>query len=188
MPCCDGSTVIRVGGKNAPLVNDTKVVEFRRLNEAANRNAERAEVAVRTPETIYRQCVARDADPAGRLPQPAGDARRRRLGVDRGAAGRDTEGAADAATTSCGSTARCCCFRRSRTASSPRRNRSTSTPRSRRTAEDMDEIYAGRGMRLAHCAKQGHRLVARMNPSLAASLVTNLLKNAYVHGDSGRRR
>ena len=33
-----------VGGKNAPLVNDTKVVEFRRLNEAAIRNAERAEV------------------------------------------------------------------------------------------------------------------------------------------------
>lgn len=32
-----------VGGKNAPLVNDTKVVEFRRLNEAANRYAERAE-------------------------------------------------------------------------------------------------------------------------------------------------
>lgn len=32
-----------VGGKNAPLVNDTKVIEFRRLNEAANRYAERAE-------------------------------------------------------------------------------------------------------------------------------------------------
>ena len=34
----------RVGGKNAPLANDTKIAEFRRLNEAAIRNAERAEV------------------------------------------------------------------------------------------------------------------------------------------------
>ncbi len=79
----DGYTV---GGKNAPLANDTKVIEFRRLNEAANRYAERAEVAVRPPEAIHRQCVARDADPAGDLPQPAGDARGRRLGVERGAA------------------------------------------------------------------------------------------------------
>ena len=53
----------------------------------------------------------------------------------------------------------------------------------RRTAEDMEEIYAGREMRF-ELHEQGH-LSARMNPSLAASLVSNLLKNAYVHGDRG---
>mgnify|MGYP002562735684 CR=1 FL=1 len=53
----------------------------------------------------------------------------------------------------------------------------------RRTAEDMEEIYAYRSMRFA-LADEGP-LTARMNPSLAASLVSNLLKNAYVHGDKG---
>ena len=53
----------------------------------------------------------------------------------------------------------------------------------RRTAEDMEEIYAGREMRF-ELHEQGH-LFVRMNPSLAASLVSNLLKNAYVHGDRG---
>ena len=53
----------------------------------------------------------------------------------------------------------------------------------RRTAEDMSEIYAGRGMRLS--LREEGRLAARMNSSLGASLVTNLLKNAYVHGDAG---
>ena len=52
-----------------------------------------------------------------------------------------------------------------------------------RTAEDMSEIYAGRGMRLS--LREEGRLAARMNSSLGASLVTNLLKNAYVHGDAG---
>ena len=47
----------------------------------------------------------------------------------------------------------------------------------------MEEIYAGREMRF-ELHEQGH-LSVRMNPSLAASLVSNLLKNAYVHGDKG---
>ena len=45
-------------------------------------------------------------------------------------------------------------------------------------AEDMEEIYAGREMRF-ELHEQGH-LFVRMNPSLAASLVSNLLKNAYM--------
>lgn len=52
-----------------------------------------------------------------------------------------------------------------------------------RTGEDLAEIYASRGMRLV-LHEEGH-LAVRMNPSLAASLVGNLLKNAYVHGDPG---
>ena len=53
----------------------------------------------------------------------------------------------------------------------------------RRTAEDMEEIYAYRGMRFS-LADEGP-LTVRMNPSLAGSVVANLLKNAFVHGDAG---
>ena len=53
----------------------------------------------------------------------------------------------------------------------------------RRTAEDMEEIYAYRSMRFA-LVDEGP-LTARMNPSLAGSVVANLLKNAFVHGDEG---
>ena len=63
----------RVGGKNAPLANDTKIAEFRRLNEAAIRKCRAGRSAVRPPEAVHRQCVARNADAAGGLPQPAGD-------------------------------------------------------------------------------------------------------------------
>lgn len=53
----------------------------------------------------------------------------------------------------------------------------------RRTAEDMEEIYAYRKMRFT-LADEGP-LTARMNPSLAGSVVGNLVKNAFVHGDQG---
>lgn len=53
----------------------------------------------------------------------------------------------------------------------------------RRTAEDMEEIYAYRNMRFT-LADEG-RLTVRMNPSLAGSVVANLVKNAFVHGDEG---
>ena len=53
----------------------------------------------------------------------------------------------------------------------------------RRTAEDMEEIYAYRSMCFA-LVDEGS-LTARMNPSLAGSVVANLLKNAFVHGDEG---
>lgn len=53
----------------------------------------------------------------------------------------------------------------------------------RRTAEEMEEIYTYRHMRVSF-ADEGP-LTVRMNPSLAESLVVNLLKNAFVHGDEG---
>lgn len=53
----------------------------------------------------------------------------------------------------------------------------------RRTAEDMEEIYAYRNMRFT-LADEGP-LTVRMNPSLAGSVVANLVKNAFVHGDAG---
>ena len=51
----------------------------------------------------------------------------------------------------------------------------------RRTAGELEEIYAYRGMRCT--VSDRGRLVVRMNPSLAESVVGNLLKNAFVHGD-----
>lgn len=52
----------------------------------------------------------------------------------------------------------------------------------RSTAEDLGEIYAYRGIRFT-LLEEG-QLTVRMNPSLAASVVGNLLKNAFVHGDA----
>ena len=53
----------------------------------------------------------------------------------------------------------------------------------RRTAEDLAEIYAYRDIRLELTDEAP--LTARMNPSLAGSLVGNLVKNAFVHGAEG---
>lgn len=49
----------------------------------------------------------------------------------------------------------------------------------RRTTEDMTEIYALRG--LGFTLHEKDDLQVRMNPSLAESLITNLVKNAFVH-------
>ena len=72
----DGYTVGGDGMRRWPSI--PKIAEFRRLNDAARRYAERAESLVRPAEAVHRQRLARDADAAGGLPQPAGDARRRR--------------------------------------------------------------------------------------------------------------
>ena len=47
----------------------------------------------------------------------------------------------------------------------------------------MEEIYAHRRMRLS--LHEETPLCVRMNPSLAGSLVGNLVKNAFVHGAEG---
>ena len=46
-----------------------------------------------------------------------------------------------------------------------------------------DEIYAGRGIACTVFAPEA--FVVRMNESLASTLVTNLLKNAYLHTAEG---
>lgn len=52
-----------------------------------------------------------------------------------------------------------------------------------RMAEEMFDIYAYRGLQLFF--RNEAPLTFRMNASLAESLVANLLKNAFVHGDAG---
>lgn len=53
----------------------------------------------------------------------------------------------------------------------------------RRTAGDLEEIYASRGLRCTIRSEGMLRVV--MNPSLAGSIVTNLLKNAFVYTAPG---
>ena len=136
-----------VGGKNAPLVNDTKVVEFRRLNEAANRYAERAESLFERQKQFIGNASQGTLDYLVRL-------NRSLLLLSKIENGQF-----------------------------PETEQVDFNAQVRRMAEDMEEIYAGREMRF-ELHEQGH-LFVRMNPSLAASLVSNLLKNAYVHGDRG---
>ena len=52
-----------------------------------------------------------------------------------------------------------------------------------RMVEEMFDIYAYRGLQLFF--RNEAPLTFRMNASLAESLVANLLKNAFVHGDAG---
>lgn len=84
---------------------------------------------------------------------------------------------------SCGSTRPCCCSPRSTTASSPRARRSIWPAVVGEQVALYDEIYAGRGIACTVSAPEA--FVVRMNESLASTLVTNLLKNAYLHTAEG---
>lgn len=55
----------------------------------------------------------------------------------------------------------------------------------REQADICGEIYAGRGIRC--CLTLPGSFTVRMNESLASVLVTNLVKNAYLHGEPGTR-
>ncbi len=171
-----------VGGKNAPLVNDTKVVEFRRLNEAANRYAERA-------ESLFERQKQFIGNASHEMQTPLAICRNRlEMLVDDGSA--LTEAQLGEILKVQGTLDYLVRLNRSLLLLSkiengqfPETEQVDFNALVRRTAEDMSEIYAGRGMRLS--LREEGRLAARMNSSLGASLVTNLLKNAYVHGDAG---
>lgn len=171
-----------VGGKNAPLVNDTKVVEFRRLNEAANRYAERA-------ESLFERQKQFIGNASHEMQTPLAICRNRlEMLVDDGSA--LTEAQLGEILKVQGTLDYLVRLNRSLLLLSkiengqfPETEQVDFNAQVRRMAEDMEEIYAGREMRF-ELHEQGH-LFVRMNPSLAASLVSNLLKNAYVHGDRG---
>lgn len=165
-----------------PLVNDTKVVEFRRLNEAANRYAERA-------ESLFERQKQFIGNASHEMQTPLAICRNRlEMLVDDGSA--LTEAQLGEILKVQGTLDYLVRLNRSLLLLSkiengqfPETEQVDFNAQVRRTAEDMEEIYAGREMRF-ELHEQGH-LSVRMNPSLAASLVSNLLKNAYVHGDKG---
>lgn len=171
-----------VGGKNAPLVNDTKVIEFRRLNEAANRYAERA-------ESLFERQKQFIGNASHEMQTPLAICRNRlEMLVDDGSA--LTEAQLGEILKVQGTLDYLVRLNRSLLLLSkidngqfPEAEEVDVNALVRRTAEDMEEIYAYRSMRFA-LVDEGP-LTARMNPSLAGSVVANLLKNAFVHGDEG---
>ena len=171
-----------VGGKNAPLVNDTKVIEFRRLNEAANRYAERA-------ESLFERQKQFIGNASHEMQTPLAICRNRlEMLVDDGSA--LTEAQLGEILKVQGTLDYLVRLNRSLLLLSkidngqfPETEAVDMNALVRRTAEDMEEIYAYRNMRFT-LADEGP-LTVRMNPSLAGSVVANLVKNAFVHGDAG---
>ncbi len=175
----DGYTV---GAQNPPLVVETSVTEFRRLNDAARRYAERAEETferqkqfignasheMQTPLAVCRNRLEMLVDDAPTLTEEQlGEIAKVQRTLDY-------------------------LVRLNRSllllskidnGQFPETEAVDMNALVRRTAEDMEEIYAYRNMRFT-LADEGP-LTVRMNPSLAGSVVANLVKNAFVHGDAG---
>jgi two-component system sensor histidine kinase len=175
----DGYTV---GAKNAPLPGDTKIVEFRQLNEAIGRYTRRAELLfdrqkqfignasheMQTPLAVCRNRLEMLVDDGSALnEEQLGEIMKVQQTLDY-------------------------LVRLNRSLLLLSKIENGQFPETglvdfnaliRQTADDLGEIYAGRGIHFKLC-EEG-QLTANMNPLLAASLVSNLLKNAYVHGDAG---
>lgn len=171
-----------VGGRNAPLANDTNITEFRRLNEAASRYAERA-------ESLFERQKQFIGNASHEMQTPLAVCRNRlEMLVDDGSALSEAQlGEILKVQRTLDYLVRLnrslLLLSKIENGQFPEAEQVDLNALVRRTAEDMGEIYAGRGMRFVLHEEQ--RLAALMNPSLAASLVTNLLKNAFVHGDAG---
>lgn len=171
-----------VGKPNPPLADDTAVAEFRRLNDAARRYAARA-------ESLFERQKQFIGNASHEMQTPLAVCRNRlEMLVDDGSA--LTEAQLGEILKVQGTLDYLVRLNRSLLLLSkiengqfPETEQVDFNAQVRRMAEDMEEIYAGREMRF-ELHEQGH-LFVRMNPSLAASLVSNLLKNAYVHGDRG---
>lgn len=171
----------RVGGENPALETTTSVVEFRRLNEAVGRFVDRAEASferqkqfignasheMQTPLAVCRNRLEMLVDDARTLtPEQLAEiaAVQRTLGR---------------------------LVRLNRTLLLLTKIDNGQFPESsevdvgaqvRTTAEELGDIYAYRGVTLRLAEET--TLIVRMNLSLAESLVANLLKNAFVHGDA----
>ena len=169
-----------VGKPNPPLADDTAVAEFRRLNDAARRYAARAESLferqkqfignasheMQTPLAVCRNRLEMLVDDARTLTgeQLAEIAKVQRMLGHLVRLNRSL-----------------LLLSKIENGQFPETGPVDVNALVRRTAGELEEIYAYRGMRCT--VSDRGRLVVRMNPSLAESVVGNLLKNAFVHGD-----
>lgn len=171
----------RVGGENPALETTTSVVEFRRLNEAVGRFVDRAEASferqkqfignasheMQTPLAVCRNRLEMLVDDARTLtPEQLAEIASVQRTLGR-------------------------LVRLNRTLLLLTKIDNGQFPESsevdvgaqvRTTAEELGDIYAYRGVTLRLAEET--TLIVRMNLSLAESLVANLLKNAFVHGDA----
>ncbi|WP_418981929.1 sensor histidine kinase [Alistipes sp.] len=171
----------RVGGENPPLAAATTVTEFRRLNEAAMRYAARAESLferqkqfignasheMQTPLAVCRNRLEMLADDASLGEEQLLEIARVQRSLDY-------------------------LVRLNRSllllskienGQFPEAEEVDFSPLLRGRAEELAEIYGGRGIRF--CMREEGSFRVRMNPTLAESLVVNLLKNAFVHNVPG---
>lgn len=167
----------RVGGVNPPLANDTKIVEFRRLNDAALRYAARA-------ESLFERQKQFIGDASHEMQTPLAVCRNRlELLADDASLGGEQLAEIARVQRSLDALVRLnrslLLLSKIENGQFPQAEPVAFNPLVRETAEELAEVYGSRGVRLE--IRDEGPLVVRMNPSLAQSLVTNLVKNAFVH-------
>lgn len=171
----------RVGGENPPLASETKVAEFRRLNQAAVSYAARA-------ESLFERQKQFIGNASHEMQTPLAVCRNRlEMLVDEGALGEEQLAQIARVQRSLDYLVR---LNRSLLLLSkidngqfPQAEEVAFNALVRGRAEELAEVYGGRGIRLNLCEEGA--LTVRMNPTLAESLVMNLLKNAFVHNAQG---
>lgn len=172
----------RVGGANRPLDVQTSVTEFRRLNEAVRRYAERAE------ESFERQKqFIGNASHEMQTPLAVCRNRLEMLVDDPQGLSEEQLGEIAKVQHTLGSLVRMnrslLLLTKIDNGQFPETAEVELNALFRRAGEDLEEIYAYRGVHFERHEEAVLR--ARMNPSLAESLVSNLVKNAFVHGAEG---
>lgn len=175
----------RIGNKNQPLKNDTKITEFKKLNEAALRNAERS-------EHLFEQQKQFIGNASHEMQTPLAICRNRleMLMEDESLTEKQLEELIKTHQTLEHITK----LNKSLLLLSKIDNGQFSDIKDtelnqilKRYADDYKEVYAYRNIRLNIEEKEVFHI--KMNKSLAIALLTNLLKNAYVHNvDDGHIR
>ena len=172
-----------VGAQNPPLAADTTVEEFRRLNEAAQRYAARA-------ESLFERQKQFIGNASHEMQTPLAVCRNRlELLVDDPSLTERQLGEIAKVQQTLGYLVRLnrslLLLTKIENGQFPETEPVRMNDLVRTTFGELGEIHAHRGMTCTF--RDEGALVVRMNASLAGSLVANLLKNAFVHGRAGGR-